>query len=79
MSSLWIMQEGESHHLFVHCGRVYMLWTRVAKMWDLNFMGASNVSVKFVMRDLTWIDHRRECTIICDKLYRNHVKLLSNI
>lgn len=34
-------------HLFVHCGRTYKLWARVAKMWSLNFVRARDVGTNF--------------------------------
>lgn len=37
----------ERQHLFVHCGKVYRLWVRVAKMCELNFVGANNVGSNF--------------------------------
>lgn len=33
----------ESRHIFVHCGRVYMVWVRVAKLWHMNYVGAQDV------------------------------------
>lgn len=37
----------ESEHLFVHCRKINMLWVRVAKLWDLNFVGTGDVASSF--------------------------------
>lgn len=37
----------ETHHLFVHCRRIYRMWLRVTKLWDINFVGACDVSTCF--------------------------------
>lgn len=37
----------DSKHLFLHRGRFYKLRTRVTNLWDMNFMGASNLVTSF--------------------------------
>lgn len=29
----------EGYHLFIHCSRIYRLWRKVARLWDLTFVG----------------------------------------
>lgn len=35
-------------HLFVNCSRVYRLWAKMAQLWDINFVGASDVASTYV-------------------------------
>lgn len=40
-------EEKEKSKHRVHCGRVYGVWAKVAKLWDLNFVGDRNVVTTF--------------------------------
>lgn len=36
-----------SRHLFIHCSCVYRLWSKVAGMWGLYYVGAEEVPTSF--------------------------------
>lgn len=33
----------ESKHHFVQCGQIYRVWTKVVKLWDMNYVGPWDV------------------------------------
>lgn len=37
----------ESQHIFVHCDRVYNVWIKVTRLWEMNFIGTGDVATNF--------------------------------
>lgn len=47
MCAICAEEREDNRHSFLHCGRVYKMWARLAWIWGLNFVGLGDKGTNF--------------------------------